>query len=1029
MAPESNKNDQLQSVSEAEKSSLHQDNKNEKIQDITTKLNEWYKNIDNWSWSWTNDILHDSKIIALKYFSGSYKNNELTQWVDWAIDINSFVTIRKDLWKTFFDNLLYKYDIPYNEIVTLANDLNVLVEEKKQELRNNHAQMMVRLSDKNHQVTESKTPEASSSNQNVEGGNVQKVNSMYELQNIDSLKNWSIVTIFDVEFTVNDSFKTYLKDSIAIVKELGLESEINALLPWGITKEETMLIAQKVMEKVKGNTAVLLKIQKSYDALDPENKNKLNEISQTMKWDNKDLNIENQNMQDVINFIDNYQWILGTVHLDLSKSTQETIFSLTDTNTKDLDIKRFEKAVSKMDTTKKTFCINRITTKLKNVEKMKFKNWENDRNIIKQKLESLLNLLQPKNKYELTTTKDVNKIKEYTDFFDNTQKNMDWLLKKELLTQDLQLPNEIQQKLSQWITNWRADKTSTKYKEELAAKWVDKVSKIFLARMMSSSPFDPENRKKYWITQDFNKMVKDIVSNQTDVKDFTVDQFYQLLTDLNTPQKKESVKDENEKTKTTESESDSKTKPEQVKTVKDFISAIKDNKENEATKSLKKPLQTFINLYESWRSPTQSEAMMMSAMPMFEQGAAAIGALGDGINQLFDGLKESGVWDEIAKIMELLFGTWSFEDRLKRFNEIKETEMTLDQSWAMNKWFEEWKKVQDKTTVTQSLDQYAITLKKDMPDKLFGNDQKWKIAMNPDWQNKEYQWFMKQFKEQTQWAWTEEPTFNNLIVWAHGTPEQRENILASPTTECPIDDIKSVVSSKVDGIYKRSNDEDRDKSNNPNESFSRAVLASLITPPKDSLRVARWVMKADKETTTSLEAQKTAEINMLKESLQLEKTANGNVKITPEQGRKVQVDWQDVPYDKTIGIQIPAWKSFSVISTSEKHKTSYWENAIKVENITLLTPTIDTKEIKTDWKIKLSWLDTKKAYSWKITYEDKSESPNQTIWEWQASELSVDKEKTPSYLILKQDDNGVKQRIAFQKKVETEAKKATEAKK
>jgi len=40
MAPESNKNDQLQSVSEAEKSSLHQDNKNEKIQDITTKLNE-----------------------------------------------------------------------------------------------------------------------------------------------------------------------------------------------------------------------------------------------------------------------------------------------------------------------------------------------------------------------------------------------------------------------------------------------------------------------------------------------------------------------------------------------------------------------------------------------------------------------------------------------------------------------------------------------------------------------------------------------------------------------------------------------------------------------------------------------------------------------------------------------------------------------------------------------------------------------------------------------------------------------------
>ncbi|MBP6257141.1 hypothetical protein KA405_05600 [Patescibacteria group bacterium] len=58
----------------------------------------------------------------------------------------------------------------------------------------------------------------------------------------------------------------------------------------------------------------------------------------------------------------------------MSKSTQETIFSLTDTNTKDLDIKRFEKAVSKMDTTKKTFCINRITTKLKNVEKMKFKN-------------------------------------------------------------------------------------------------------------------------------------------------------------------------------------------------------------------------------------------------------------------------------------------------------------------------------------------------------------------------------------------------------------------------------------------------------------------------------------------------------------------------------------------------------------------------------------------------------------------------------------------------------------------------------
>jgi hypothetical protein len=49
-------------------------------------------------------------------------------------------------------------------------------------------------------------------------------------------------------------------------------------------------------------------------------------------------------------------------------------------------------------------------------------------------------------------------------------------------------------------------------------------------------------------------------------------------------------------------------------------------------------------------------------------------------------------------------------------------------------------------------------------------------------------------------------------------------------------------------------------------------------------------MKADKETKTTLEEQKNAEINMFKESLQLEKNTNENVKITPEQGWKVQIE-------------------------------------------------------------------------------------------------------------------------------------------
>lgn len=1026
MAPEVS-NDVLQSVSDTEKNALHENHHNEDITTIERTLNTSYEQKSLW---W-NDAKHDAKVIALKYFSDTYKNNELTTWLDKsAIDINAFVTVRNELWKNFFDNLLYKYDVPYCQIEDLSNDLSALQDAQKHELHENHTKMKARLSENwepiTTQGTEKNTSESWSNIQNesetlqsasnvkvyetlsniiwfnvlkcsgperadadkrfelkplqsfdiktVEGmianlndeqkttmnqqvnhaiaslklflgqdnekiikeiwvdhnqiqqilsklqqvkesmnsknNAVQKVNSMYELQNIDSLQNWSIVNIFNVEFKINDSFKMFLKESVAIITELGLQDKIKPLLQWWVTNEENLIISNMIYEQEKLNPKVFSKMEKMYNELGPENRIKLNRMKQMM--------ISN-------------------------------------------------------------------------------------------------------NKYSLISANWPEQAKANADYFGAREQAITKELGTELQKQNIILDEAVMNKLWWWLTaRWTEQVTQQfNFLQSQSSEWLPKSK---LVDMLKVSPFDNAAMQKYDMSHDVSIMLKEITSdvNQPKIKDFSADQFHQLLSDFKTIKKPENKNNETEAMKALKQQDNS------PKSLDELITSINEKTNKSNQKTLQKSLQWFVDTFETSRSDSQTESFMNSAMPALEKAWVAISQFGDGINQLFDGLKKSGVWDEIAKICELLFGTWSLEDKLKRFNEIKETEMTLNQSWAFNKWFG-LRETKHKDYAKEPLDQYSIKLKKELPETLF-NDNWWEKELgrnlnNSNEDSKEYQAFMHAFKEQTKWTNGDvKPSLQDMIVWAHGTPAQKLSINNGTTST--FDDVTWVINAKVDSIYKRSNDEKRDKSKNPNESFSRALIASLITPPKDSLRVARWVMKADQTTKETTDGEKIIDNKIFRDSLEL-KQENGKLKVETNpshENRKIQINWKDVDYDKTNGIETKPEDVISIINTQEDNVKKRWADGVKVENITLLTPKFDTK---TEWKVKLWWLLDDKDYTATIL-NDKNVaiwSEGQPLKSWKERELSIDKDKTPSFLILKQDDNGVKQRFAFPKQAETELKK------
>jgi hypothetical protein len=130
--------EKLAPVSDTEKLQQHDNLQNEETWGIGEKLSVLYdkKSIGN------IDAQHDAKIIALKYLDDGYKDGKLQIQKGSILDVASFATIRNQLGKDFFDNMLYKYDVPYDEIVKLANDLLQADANKVEEMKNDLVRLL-----------------------------------------------------------------------------------------------------------------------------------------------------------------------------------------------------------------------------------------------------------------------------------------------------------------------------------------------------------------------------------------------------------------------------------------------------------------------------------------------------------------------------------------------------------------------------------------------------------------------------------------------------------------------------------------------------------------------------------------------------------------------------------------------------------------------------------------------------------------------------------------------------------------------
>jgi hypothetical protein len=455
---------------------------------------------------------------------------------------------------------------------------------------------------------------------------------------------------------------------------------------------------------------------------------------------------------------------------------------------------------------------------------------------------------------------------------------------------------------------------------------------------------------------------------------------------------------------------------------------IKDANNALSTKNvtaIKDALQWVINRFENGRKVWTEEQIVDQITAVFDQ-----------LSKFFN-----SPW--MKKILDFLFWTGKRREKLQRNEEMKWENLTLSQEYMVDKWASLFMPMS-----AEPISTYANKLKDNVVPTLFKETSVWSwIQVNAWdtvlWENK--QTTLEEFKTTVWWkekGYTGEPTMADVMVhnlWPHKVNEYYalKKEWWNPITDSQKTILKEISGKSIDTLFitstkaenKRKTPTDAKKHN---ESFTRAFLAMAVTPSDKWINTAKVVMEAGKTTETSLEAVKIADTATFKDSLQLEKQQDGKVKITPDSTIKMQVNWIDTPYDKITGIDIKQWQTISIISTDPTHTEKHWADAIKVENIALLTPKFDTK---TEWQIKLWWLDDQEDYT--ATIFDKDNNPiwsEQVLWSWQARELTIDKEKTPSYLILKQDDNGIKQRIALPKNTETEVKKpevkkAAEAKK
>lgn len=147
---------QIDEWNKIEKSSSIQDT--QEVPAIQRTLNTEYSKWPEVSWNDSRDAYHDGKILAYKYISNEYKQWKLSPEDGESVDIQNFIQIRNDLGKTFFDNMLYKYDIPYKEIVCLADDLVTADADRLEQIKNDLVTFLEEMHQDDSETVQEVTP-------------------------------------------------------------------------------------------------------------------------------------------------------------------------------------------------------------------------------------------------------------------------------------------------------------------------------------------------------------------------------------------------------------------------------------------------------------------------------------------------------------------------------------------------------------------------------------------------------------------------------------------------------------------------------------------------------------------------------------------------------------------------------------------------------------------------------------------------------------------------------------------------------
>lgn len=570
---------------------------------------------------------HDANVFVYKYLDWKYQNGKL------KIDAKANVTveeitknladIRNALGKDFYDNMLYKYDVPYEEIVCLAEELKSADTNRINAMKKDLLQLLDNMGD----WADNLTPTVQNANE-VQKAPEKQVTAE-EVQMLSTLFGEDVRIFFpQLNLPSDQKIKNKKEYKMTNLNDQQKERLKNVLLPelWSVLMH-IMFMFEDGSRKYEWYNEQ--DFQKYWIPKTDEWRAKFTQVVKSFQDVAKELKIDEQWWRKQA--ADRLIARLTSEGKTISDKQKNLLYGKQDWNKLNANNTAW---LSKLDIT------SLITLKSIYDEAGKTTQWEKNENFFEKQHNTFVNSM----------------LSEFTR-----------LQKPKLCTPEaadrlsLSMMRRWYGKVEAHIDAYNTGKPNDQ-----------KASKDQISGWLNMSPFNQKHRDALWVKENFPQLmqnlseaqdktwkpleslaqVPDLMNMSTGVLFFADVKSYQKLS---TPL--QFAIDPTYKT-----------------------DVIPEGDKN----LLQERLQSVVEAFEAWRKLSDTERMVNAAAPVFDQFAKGVDSVATFLDGFVENLKKTGVREKIEKVWNLLFWSGSVLDRVSKFHQMKETKITPSESVALD---------------------------------------------------------------------------------------------------------------------------------------------------------------------------------------------------------------------------------------------------------------------------------------------------------------------------------------------------------